>query len=62
MLGMQDQNYNESLPIKKSYCDQRAAILSNIAYAVALNLPRGEHYSGSAIIEFDLADESESTV
>ena len=58
---MQDKNYNKSLPIKKSYCDERAAILSNIAYTVTLNLPRGEHYSGSALIEFDLA-QSESAV
>ena len=52
---MQDPNYNKSVPIKKSYCDLRATMVSNVAYKVSLNLPRGEHYSGFVLIEFDYA-------
>ena len=53
---MQDPNYNKSVPIKKSYCDLRATLVSKVTYKVTLNLPRGEHYSGCVLIEFDLAD------
>ncbi len=56
---MQDPNYNKSVPITKSNCDERASLISNVAYRVTLNLPRGTHYSGSALIEFELSQDAQ---
>ena len=43
---MVDVNFNTLLFSQKHECVRRARHISDVAYDVKLNLPRGEHYSG----------------
>lgn len=49
---MVDVNFNQLLFSQKHECVRRARHISDVAYDVKLNLPRGEHYSGCVQISF----------
>jgi len=49
---MVDVNFNQLLFSQKHECVRRARHISDVAYDVKLNLPRGDHYSGCVQISF----------
>lgn len=47
-----DSSYAQNLHIQKSSCLVRTSCISEVAYDLTLNLPRGSHYSGKIAITF----------
>ena len=47
-----DSSYAQNLHIQKSSCLVRTSCISEVAYDLTLNLPRGSHYSGKIVITF----------
>ena len=47
-----DSNYTENLHLQKAICLKRTKMITNVAYDLKLNLPRGEFYSGKIEVFF----------
>ena len=52
---MEDPTYEKNVFVQHVDCVARAQCFSNISYDVKLNLPRGEWFSGTVDIQFNIS-------